>query len=558
MAATDSDFVLQLQLLQDEFARQLPGKVEQLETSWNGILAGNLALLPELHRLVHSLSGSGATFGFSDLSRASISLEQVLQALPETVTELGEASRAQISELLQNIRDCVWQRPDNTGMAGALGMKGGTSRKKPQTEASRLIYLIEDDALLAEHLATQISHFGYTVRSFSSTNKARKHIRQNVPAAIIADIAFPGGEKAGIESMQILRNEGFALPPLIFISTHKDFLTRLEALRAGSQAYFHKPVDIGGLIDKLDQLTSTDQPEPFRVLIVENTALLADLYAKTLEQAGMITRQVTDPMRVMEVLDEFSAELILMDINMPGASGEEVAQVLRQQEVHVSVPIVFLSGETNKNRQLAAMSHGGDDFLVKPIRPEHLVASVGSRVERYRVLRNFMVRDSLTGLLNHTKTKEQLNVEVERAKRQNRPLTFAMIDLDHFKKVNDTYGHPTGDKVLKSLARLLQQRLRKVDVIGRYGGEEFAVILADTSGPDAARIMNSIREDLSQIVQHGEEAEFTVTFSCGLASFPEFSTPEAINSAADEALYQAKRSGRNRVMIAPHKTRKKV
>ncbi len=262
-------------------------------------------------------------------------------------------------------------------------------------------------------------------------------------------------------------------------------------------------------------------------------------------------------MRVMEVLDEFSAELILMDINMPGASGEEVAQVLRQQEVHVSVPIVFLSGETDKNRQLAAMSHGGDDFLVKPIRPEHLVAAVSSRVERYRVLRNFMVRDSLTGLLNHTKTKEQLNVEVERAKRQNRPLTFAMIDLDHFKKVNDTYGHPTGDKVLKSLARLLQQRLRKVDVIGRYGGEEFAVILADTSGPDAARIMNSIREDLSQIIQHGEEAEFTVTFSCGLASFPEFSTPEAINSAADEALYQAKRNGRNRVMIASHKTRKR-
>jgi diguanylate cyclase (GGDEF)-like protein len=260
----------------------------------------------------------------------------------------------------------------------------------------------------------------------------------------------------------------------------------------------------------------------------------------------------------MEPLEEFSPELILMDINMPGASGEEVAQVLRQQEIHVSVPIVFLSGETDKSRQLAAMGHGGDDFLVKPIQPEHLVSAVTSRIERYRALRNFMIRDSLTGLLNHTKIKEQLEIEIDRARRQQRPLSFAMIDLDHFKSVNDTYGHPTGDKVLKSLSRLLQQRLRKVDVIGRYGGEEFAVIFPDTSGPDAVRVLDGIRKDLVQIRQHGEKAEFSVTFSCGVASYPDFATPEAINNAADKALYRAKHDGRNRVVLAashnPNKT----
>lgn len=553
MAEISPDITQRLQLLRDEFSRRIPDKLDQLDTSWNTIKAGDIGQLPQFHQLVHSLTGAGATFGFVELSRASRTLEQVLQTLLAAGTGPGKAQCTQISDLLLQMHENAKPAP-NAEINCMPGTEDASTREYPQAEDNRLIYLIEDDTLLAEHLATQIRHFGYTVQTFTHTENARKSIQKNMPAAIIADIAFAEGEKAGIESMLALRHDGYALPPLIFISSRKDFLTRLEAIRAGGQAYFSKPVDIGGLIDKLDSLTSTAQPEPFRVLIVEDTALLAEAYAHILGQAGMVTRQVTDPMQVMEALDAFSAELILMDINMQSASGEEVAQVLRQQEIHVSVPIVFLSGETDKDKQLAAMSHGGDDFLVKPIQPGHLIASISSRIERYRVLRNFMVRDSLTGLLNHTKIKEQLDVEFERAKRQKYPLSFAMIDLDHFKHVNDTYGHPTGDKVLKSLARLLQQRLRKVDVIGRYGGEEFAVVLTDTSGADAVRILDGIRKDLAEIRQHGEGTEFTVTFSCGIASYPGFDSPEALNSAADKALYRAKQDGRNRVVMATKKT----
>ncbi|MBU0594407.1 MAG: diguanylate cyclase [Gammaproteobacteria bacterium] len=548
MTNTEPGIVQGLQLLQNEFAHQLPDKLKQLETTWNKIEGGNLSLLSDLHRQAHSFTGSGATFGFIELSRAARLLEQALQSLLDTGTAPGEAQYSHISKLLQQVHESA-KLPPSAEMINTFGTENTPSQEQLKPDDARLIYLIEDDTLLAEHLATQINHFGYTVHIFSHTENAREHIQQKMPAAIIADISFAEGEKAGIESMLTLRQEGYALPALIFISSRKDFLTRLEAIRAGGMAYFGKPVDIGGLIDKLDLLTSNAQPEPFRVLVVENSATLAEVYAKTLGQAGMVTRRVTDPMQVMEALDDFSPELILMDINMPGANGEEVAQVLRQQEIHDSVPIVFLSGETDKDRQLVAMSHGGDDFLVKPIQADHLISSVGSRIERYRVLRNFMIRDSLTGLLNHTKIKEQLSIEIERAKRQERPLSFAMIDLDHFKNVNDTYGHPVGDKVLKSLARLLQQRLRKVDVIGRYGGEEFAVILTDTSGPDAVRTLDGIRKDLAEIRQHGENAEFSVTFSCGVASYPDFATPEAINNAADKALYRAKHDGRNRVVL---------
>jgi diguanylate cyclase (GGDEF)-like protein len=429
----------------------------------------------------------------------------------------------------------------------------------PANSGNRLVYLAEDDPELCRLLALQLGHFGYQVRTFPSTESVCEALRDCLPAAVIMDISFPGGERAGTEAMLSLRRQGVVLPPLLFLSSRRDFNARLDAVRAGGEAYFTKPVEIGDLVDRLDVLTVSTKPEPYRVMIVEDTSLLAAVYAYILEQAGMMTCQVTNPMEVMDRLADFSPELILMDMYMPGASGEEVAKVLRQQESLVGVPIVFLSGETDLGRQLAAIGHGADDFLVKPIRPEHLLLSVTSRIERYRVLRSFMVRDSLTGLLNHTKIKEQLEVEIERAKRQQRPLSFAMIDLDHFKRVNDTYGHPTGDKVLKGLARLLLQRLRKVDVIGRYGGEEFAVILTDTPATDAVRVLDDIRKDLAQIRQQSEDGEFSVTFSCGVAAYPDFATAEAISNAADKALYRAKHGGRNRTVLAaiqnPHKVR---
>lgn len=546
MATDKAEITRRLQALQADFSHHLPERLALVESAWQTARGGDADALDAMHRQIHGLAGSGATFGFAALSTAARVLEQALAALP--VGMPSEAQREHVDVLLSNVRHAAGALPEGVSM-GWGGASSSAARAAPSHE-NRLIYLAEDDPELSRLLAIQVSHFGYQVRTFPSPDALGEALRNSLPAAVIMDISFPGGERAGTEAMLSLRQQGMPLPPLLFISSRRDFNTRLDAVRAGGAAYFTKPVEIGELVDRLDVLTASTKPEPFRVMIVEDTSLLAAVYAHILEQAGMITCQVTNPMEVMASLADFSPELILMDMYMPGASGEEVAKVLRQQESLVGVPIVFLSGETDLGRQLAAIGHGADDFLVKPIQPEHLLLSVTSRIERYRVLRSFMVRDSLTGLLNHTKTKEQLEIEIERARRQQRPLSFAMIDLDHFKRVNDTYGHPTGDKVLKSLARLLQQRLRKVDVIGRYGGEEFAVILTDTTGPDAVRVLDDIRKDLAQIQQHGEDGEFSVTFSCGIASYPDFATPEAISSAADKALYQAKHGGRNRVVLA--------
>jgi diguanylate cyclase (GGDEF)-like protein len=141
-------------------------------------------------------------------------------------------------------------------------------------------------------------------------------------------------------------------------------------------------------------------------------------------------------------------------------------------------------------------------------------------------------------------------VEVARACRHHSALSLVMIDIDHFKQVNDTYGHPTGDRVLKRLARLLQQRLRRSDIIGRYGGEEFAVILPGADGPAAQRVIENLRRHFASVPQVAEQEEFSVTFSAGVAVFPLSTTTDSLTNMADKALYLAKRSGRNRVVLA--------
>ena len=428
-------------------------------------------------------------------------------------------------------------------------------------EESRTIFLVEGDTHLSEDLTLQIGNFGYIVHNFPGLDGPMKEaLNTTPPAAIVIDIISSKEDlleanlsEAGLhEAGAVAEIQGGRESPIpvIFISGHSDLAARLQAVRAGGDAYFTKPIDISGLIDKLDVLTANPPPQPFRILIVDNDPTLANHHASILQEAGMTTAVVTAPTQVMQPLVELRPDLILMDVYMPDCNGIELAKVIHQQEAFVSIPIVFLSTETDLDKQLETMRLGGDDFLTKPVQPSHLVSSVTTRVQRWRTLRSFMVRDSLTGLFNHTKIEEQLGIEVERAKRRNTDLTFAMIDIDHFKSVNDTHGHSTGDRVLKSLSRLLQQRLRKTDIIGRYGGEEFAAILPDTDGPMAVGVLDKIRSSFEQIRQQSEETEFSVTFSCGLASFPQHGDGVGLSEAADKALYEAKEGGRNRVVTA--------
>jgi diguanylate cyclase (GGDEF)-like protein len=535
-----------LKVLSESYATQLPEKLKQLEQALSQLpLVGwDERDFQNLLRLVHGLIGSGKTFGFASLSDVARTLEAYLRQLAQAKAVISKDQRKHILGLMHELHQAaLHQDTSGTDQSGVIAVA-------QHIVSPRRIFVVEDEYELAEELKVQLGYFGYDVSVFNKLEDFRRAVQQTAEVIVLMDVTFPGDRLGGVKLMNEIQQGRDVPVPVVFLSAHDEFEMRLEAARAGSIAYLSKPVNIGSLIDKLDNLTSTKPLAPYRVMIVDDSVALTAYHTAVLEQAGMTVKAVNNPFNVIESLLEFAPDLILIDLYMPECNGTDLAKVIRQLDAFVSIPIVFLSAENDLDKQLFAMGLGGDDFLTKPIQPPHLISSVTSRIRRSLMLPSFMVRDSLTGLLNHTAIKDQLDGEVAWAIREKKPLSFAMVDIDHFKLVNDSYGHPVGDRVIKSLSRLLKQRLRTSDLVGRYGGEEFAVVLVNADGPTAMKVLDTIRDDFSQLRHLAEGKEFPVTFSCGIADVSQFPDATKLSDAADKALYKAKHAGRNQVMLA--------
>ncbi len=470
---------------------------------------------------------------------------EMAQAIQACLTAV-EANRGRLNSELIGQLNHLMQRLSRTGLrhSDQLEQTSLPALRKP-------VYLALQDTLKSQRLCQQLQFFGLQAQALDTANGFRAAMAERHPAAIVMDIDF-AGEGCGLRLAEEVQNSLTQKLPLLFFSQEEtDTPTRLAAVRAGGREFFTGILDASSLLERIETLTHVSQYDPYKVLIVDDSRAQATHTERVLNSAGILTLTITEPLQAMTALADFQPDLIILDMYMPACSGTELAKVIRHNDRYVSVPIIYLSAEDDLDKQLDAMSEGGDDFLTKPIKPRHLIATVRNRAGRARNLRSRMVRDSLTGLYNHTHTLQLLEDARSRAKRDGTPLSFAMIDIDFFKKVNDTYGHPMGDRVIKSLALFLKQRLRKTDHIGRYGGEEFAVVLPDTDGATALKVLDEIRQRFAEISYPAQPLDLSCTFSCGIAELHEGVDSKTLSKRADEALYEAKHSGRNRSALFP-------
>jgi len=546
-----------LRSLADAFVAELPRRIAEIDAAAArlGRASASVEDARTLRHYSHKLAGSAATFGFQRVTACAKRMEHLLDQAIADGRAPSSAEYGEISSFVEDLRGAALPREvemDTEDAAGELEELDAAAEPAPTTgadadEGRRVVFLLLRDEQAAATLAERFDFYGFEAIVADSPERIAESLCPSCHTAIVMDVAFVEADPGVSDAILSHVNASEGRAHVLFTSDRDDFSVRLLAVRTAGAAFFSSPLDLARIVDTVDGLTSGGG-EPYHVLIVDDDAEQVSYHALMLQRAGMITSVVSDPLNMFAVLIEAKPDLILMDMYMPGCSGPELASMIRQQEAFVGVPIVFLSVETNQDKQFQAVSCGADGFLVKPIRPEHLVIAVSNRIERTRNMRFFMERDSLTGLLNHSHLMQSLATEVQRAERMGRPLCFAMIDLDEFKQVNDRHGHLTGDRVLKSLARLLVERLRKTDVIGRYGGEEFGIVMFNVDAPTATRILDGIRHDFGQVVHEAGGRSFRVTLSCGIASSPAFDGPGPISETADRALYLAKEGGRDQVV----------
>ena len=453
-----------------------------------------------------------------------------------------EDNRGRLSSQLISDLNRLMQRLSRTGLrhADQLDQTFLPPLRKP-------VYVMLDDHQRGTRLAQQLEFFGLQAQALADPAQFHGAMAERHPAAILMDVDFAGPGLGLALAKDLQQGLKQRLPLLFFSQEEPPTQLRLAAVRCGAAEFFTENLDASTLLERIEVLAQVTHYDPYKVLIVDDSRAQALHTERVLNGAGIVTHTLTDPIQAMGALAEFQPDLIILDMYMPECNGTELAKVIRHNERYVSVPIIYLSAEDDLDKQLDAMSEGAEDFLTKPIKPRHLIATVRNRAARARDLKSRMVRDSLTGLYNHTHILQLLEDASFRARKDDQPLAFAMLDIDHFKRVNDRFGHPMGDRVIKSLALFLKQRLRKTDHIGRYGGEEFAVVLPDTDAATAMRVLDEIRRRFAEIIFPTNSQNLHCTFSCGIAQLNAVNDPSQLAKQADLALYEAKNQGRNQV-----------
>jgi diguanylate cyclase (GGDEF)-like protein len=539
----------ELKRLRSNFIDKLPGRLQSLVEEWNALQgeAWNQDSARALHRSVHGMIGTAGSLGFSKMAKTARRLERQLVAFVEGTQPPTAEVRSEVIEWFERIgEDATVQARETFDTDYFENMAEWGS---PSSENRNPVVVVADEGPFAQELTEHLSLFGFELQVFTEVHEFLAGKVDWRPAAVIMDLSSFDDELMGEELATKVCDEVPGDVPLVIVSKRSDLEARLDAVRAGCSCYFVKPIDYSEMLETLDRMTRSE-PEPYRILIVDDEKDTAELYSTALEAAGLKTVTLNDPLDVMSQLVEFQPDLVLMDVYLPGCSGLELAAVIRQQETFIGVPIVFLSRETDRVKQVMALASGADDFLSKPVPPEQLVPALSARAQRGRNLRRLMEKDGLTGLFRHSCSIEQLEVAVRRAKRQRGRLALAMLDIDGFKEVNEKHGRLVGDQVLKALAHLFRRRLRMSDIVGRFGGDQFVVVLPDTDSLSAAEKMDDIREDFAAMDHDTGRDSFSVTLSCGVAEFPSSLTSHELIAVADEALERAKRAGRNRVVRA--------
>jgi diguanylate cyclase (GGDEF)-like protein len=412
------------------------------------------------------------------------------------------------------------------------------------------ILIVDDDGGLAERVAGEATRRGMRAEVALTPDSARDAAIRERPDVVLLDLTFGDDTSGAYELLSELAGWSPTVPVLVF-TVRDAFTDRMEVARRGASGFLQKNLPPAETIDQVAQLLERTRPAGTSLLAVDDDAAIRDAVRALLEPEGLAVTTLGEPLRFWEELERVSPALLLLDVDMPGASGIELCRVLRNDPRWAAVPVLFLTSRRDAATVQEVFAAGADDYLMKPIIGAELVTRIRNRLERFRLHQALAENDSLTGVSNRRRSRESLGQLMRLAERFQQPLCLVELDLDHFNQVNDRFGHATGDAVLRRLGELLVRTFRGEDVVARWGGEEFVVGMYGMACEDAVQRIAQLLEDFRDEAFHAGEDEFRLSFSAGVAQYPDHGADiETLFQSADEALYRAKAAGRNRVFAA--------
>ncbi len=550
-AAKLKDFETMFMALVTKYARVLPSKIQELSAAIEKAKASpeDAALVGEVRAQAHKVKGTGGSLGFRQVSEIMAFIEATAVAMPDKPVDeqallwaeidrklieaqiAGEAEAKEVMSVVSGKEDEKEEVPSSPSLARILVMDADTG----------FLDVVED---LGRQRLVEI------VRASTREEALDKAVGFPLDAALV-NVLSDHPE----ESFQLARElrglPGYETLPLAFISGDAIIKDQVEASYAGASLFLDKPLQSDSLEKAVQHLVAIRTGGRPRVLITDDDEFFGNTVALVLRNEGMIVRTLTDPSKILDVMQDFPPDMLLLDVMMPGITGFEVCTMLRQTPRWQDLPIIFLTGQTGVEARVEAFRCGGDDYLPKPVVNEELLTRVKVRLDRARMLRERSDKDTITGLLLRRAFSEQLLGIIAEAQRLKTSFSICLMDIDHFKKVNDTYGHLAGDRVLAGFGQLLSRRFRVDDLRGRWGGEEFILAFRREIKETIHAAIMRVLDEFKSMVFHGDHGEeFHVSFSGGLATFAEDGESVfELLQVADRRLYIAKKQGRSRVIL---------